>query len=231
VRLPHLHTFPHYLAHQRLVSRILARRRLGHCLEQPSVRRRLLTRHILRSHHSHRDPFPRSMPFELPPAAAPTRRSQGFCCSLVQQYHGPLRLLARHRRRFHLPAYTPSYPPRRGGPYETSRANTENFPTAPPAHTLLCPGAPSISFTPIVQTRHHLDRADRFAKNRLRLGVSPQTLPDPTSRQTPCPAPPLTKSRQPTAIMARLLTAPSEALPPPSATDPAWGRSDWTFTS
>src|SRR5205814_6305780 len=28
-----------------------------------------------------------------------------------------------------------------------------------------------------------------------------------------------------------LPTAPSEALPPPSATDPAWGRSDWTFTS
>jgi hypothetical protein len=49
------------------------------------------------------------------------------------------------------------------GPYETSRGNTENFPTAPPAHTLLCPGAPSISFAPIVQARHHLDRADRFA--------------------------------------------------------------------
>ncbi|HEX8932914.1 MAG TPA: hypothetical protein VF788_01680, partial [Pseudonocardiaceae bacterium] len=49
------------------------------------------------------------------------------------------------------------------GPYETSRGNTENFPTAPPAHTLLCPGAPSISFTPVVQARHHLDRADRFA--------------------------------------------------------------------
>jgi hypothetical protein len=28
-----------------------------------------------------------------------------------------------------------------------------------------------------------------------------------------------------------LPSAPSEALPPPSATDPAWGRSDWTFTS
>jgi hypothetical protein len=28
---------------------------------------------------------------------------------------------------------------------------------------LLCPGAPSISFAPIVQARHHLDRADRFA--------------------------------------------------------------------
>jgi hypothetical protein len=82
---------------------------------------------------------------------------------LVHQYRGPLRLLARHHRRFHLSAYTPSYPPRRAGPYETSRGNTENFPTAPPAHTLLCPGAPSISFAPIVQARHHLDRADRFA--------------------------------------------------------------------
>jgi hypothetical protein len=131
--------------------------------QQPSVRRRLLTRHILRSRHSHRDPFPRSAPFESPPAAAPTRRSQGFCCSLVQQYHGSLRLLARHRLRFHLTAYTPSYPLRRAGPYETSRGNAENFPAAPPAHTLLCPDAPSISFAPLVQARHHLDRADRFA--------------------------------------------------------------------
>ena len=113
--------------------------------------------------HSHRGPFPRSAPFESPPAAAPTRQSQGFCCSLVHQYREPLRLLTRHHRRFHLSAYTPSYPPRRTGPYETSRGNTENFPTAPPAHTLLCPGAPSISFAPIVQARHHLDRADRFA--------------------------------------------------------------------
>jgi hypothetical protein len=113
--------------------------------------------------HSHRGPFPKSAPFESPPAAAPTRQSQGFCCSLVHQYREPLRLLTRHHRRFHLSAYTPSYPPRRTGPYETSRGNTENFPTAPPAHTLLCPGAPSISFAPIVQARHHLDRADRFA--------------------------------------------------------------------
>ncbi|MGH3338373.1 MAG: hypothetical protein ACRDPL_06045, partial [Propionibacteriaceae bacterium] len=52
---------------------------------------------------------------------------------------------------------------RRVGPYETSRGNTENFPTAPPAHTLLCPGAPSTSFAPIVQAQHHLDLADRFA--------------------------------------------------------------------
>jgi hypothetical protein len=77
--------------------------------QQPSVRRRLLTRHTLRSRHSHRDPFPRSAPFESPPAAAPTRRSQGFYCSLVQQYHGSLRLLARRCLRFHLAAYTPSY--------------------------------------------------------------------------------------------------------------------------
>ena len=47
--------------------------------------------------------------------------------------------------------------------YETSRGNAENFPTAPPAHTLLCPDAPSISFAPVVRARHHLDRADRFA--------------------------------------------------------------------
>jgi hypothetical protein len=52
---------------------------------------------------------------------------------------------------------------RRAGPYETSRGNAENFPTAPPAHTLLSPGAPSISFAPIVRARHLLERADRFA--------------------------------------------------------------------
>ena len=181
-------------------------------------------------HHSHRGPFPGSAPFELPPAAAPTRQSQGFCCSLVHQYRGPLRLLARHRLRFHLSAYTPSYPLRRVGPYETSRGNTENFPTAPPAHTLLCPGAPSISFTPVVQARHHLDRADRFAKSATARCFASNPS-DPTSRQAPCPAPPLRQTRQPMVTVARLLTAPSEALPPPSATDPAWGRSDWTFTS
>lgn len=57
----------------------------------------------------------------------------------------------------------PATQPRQAGPYETSRGNAENFPTAPPAHTLLCPGAPSISFTPIVRARHLLERADRFA--------------------------------------------------------------------
>ena len=57
----------------------------------------------------------------------------------------------------------PATQPRRAGPYEISRGNAENFPTAPPAHTLLCPGAPSTSFAPVVRARHHLDRADRFA--------------------------------------------------------------------
>jgi hypothetical protein len=57
----------------------------------------------------------------------------------------------------------PATQPRRAGPYEISRGNAENFPTAPPAHTLLCPGAPSTSFASVVQARHHLDRADRFA--------------------------------------------------------------------
>src|SRR6478752_5756775 len=61
-------------------------------------------------HHFHRDPFPGTMPFESSPAAAPTRRSQGFCCSLVHQYRESLRLLARHHRRLHLAAYTSSYP-------------------------------------------------------------------------------------------------------------------------
>jgi hypothetical protein len=57
----------------------------------------------------------------------------------------------------------PATRPRRAGPYEISRGNAESFPTAPSAHTLLCPGAPSISFAPIVRARYRLDRADRFA--------------------------------------------------------------------
>jgi len=57
--------------------------------------------------------------------------------------------------------------------------------------------------------------------------------PDPTSRWAPCPAPPISRTQQPSraAIASTGPTAPSEALPPPSATDPAWGRSDWTLTS
>lgn len=60
-------------------------------------------------------------------------------------------------------AYTPGYPPRRAGPYETSRGNARSFPTVPPAHTLLRPGVPSISFASVVQARYRLDLADRFA--------------------------------------------------------------------
>jgi hypothetical protein len=57
----------------------------------------------------------------------------------------------------------PGTQPRRAGPYEISRGNARCFPAVPPAHTLLRPGAPSTSFAPIVQARHHLDLADRFA--------------------------------------------------------------------
>ena len=63
----------------------------------------------------------------------------------------------------------PDTQPRRAGPYETSRGNAHFFPAVPPANTLLRPGAPSTSFAPIVQARHHLDLADRFAN----LGYGP----------------------------------------------------------
>ena len=121
---------------------------------------------------------------------------------------------------------------RRAGPYEISRGNAESCPTAPPAHTLSRPGAPSISFAPVVQARHHLDRADRLAnfgygsvfrlkpfRPHLTVGALSCATgqPDTTARthghRTHLPVP------------------PGEALPPPSATDPAWGRSGWTFTS
>ncbi len=72
---------------------------------------------------------------------------------------------------FTLLAYTPSYPPRRAGPYETSRGNTCRFHAVPTAHTLLRPGVPSICFAPIVRARFRLDLADRFAA--LSLGYGP----------------------------------------------------------
>ncbi len=114
-------------------------------------------------HHSHRDPFPKTVPFESPAAAA---QSVGPKVSVVPWFistmdhsdfsHGIT-------SDFALRLIRPATQLRRVDPYEISRGNAENFPTAPPAHTLLCPGAPSISFAPIVQARHHLDRADRFA--------------------------------------------------------------------
>jgi hypothetical protein len=121
---------------------------------------------------------------------------------------------------------------RRVGPYETSRGNAENFPTAPPAHTLLCQDAPSISFAPIVQARHHLDRADRFASigydSVFRLKPF---RPHLTAGALSCAIPQHDPTAHNRGHRAHLPTAPSEALPPPSATDPAWGRSGWTFTS
>jgi hypothetical protein len=60
-------------------------------------------------------------------------------------------------------AYTPTYPSRRAGPYETSRGNACCFHAVPSAHTSLRPGVPSICFAPIVQARFRLDLADRFA--------------------------------------------------------------------
>ena len=172
------------------------------------------------------------MPFGSPPAAA---QSAGPKVSVVPWFistmdhsdfsHGIT-------SDFALRLIRPATQLRRVGPYEISRGNAENFPTAPPAHTLLCPGAPSISFAPIVQARHHLDRADRFANFSATARCFASNPSDPTSRQAPCPAPLISPRRQTTITTVPCLpTTPSEALPPPSATDPAWGRSDWTFTS
>jgi hypothetical protein len=67
--------------------------------------------------------------------------------------------------------------------------------------------------------------------SRLRLGVSPQTLQTPPHGRRPVLRHHTARHDNPWSPRLALLTAPSEALPPPSATDPAWGRSDWTFTS
>ena len=121
---------------------------------------------------------------------------------------------------------------RRAGPYEISRGNAESCPTAPPAHTLLRPGAPSISFAPVVQARHHLDRADRFANfgygSVFRLKPS---RPHLTVGALSCATGQPDTTARTHGHRIHLPVPPGEALPPPSATDPAWGRSGWTFTS
>jgi hypothetical protein len=90
--------------------------------------------------------------------------------------------------------------------------------------------APSISVAPIVQAQHHLDGADRFAnigygsvfrlkpfRPDLAVGaLSCAIKSDPTAHTRPSHPPPNSAQR---------------GITPPSATDPAWGRSDWTFTS
>ena len=152
------------------------------------------------------------MPFKSPPAAA---QSVGPKVSVVPWFistvgHSDFSHGIACDFTFRL--IRPATQLRRVGPYETSRGNTENFPTAPPAHTLLCPGAPSISVTLIVQARHHLDRADRFAKigygSVFRLKPF---RPHLTAGALSC------ATKQPdttaTATVTYLLTAPSEALP------------------
>jgi hypothetical protein len=102
-----------------------------------------------------------------------------LCCSSVHQYRGSLRLLARHRRRLHLLAYTPAYPTPSGGPYETSRGNAWTFRAVPPAHTLMRPGTPSTSFAAVVPARSRLDFGRPVRLARLRPGALPQTLQTP----------------------------------------------------
>ena len=82
--------------------------------------------------------------------------------------------------------------------------------------------APSISFAPIAQARLPLDLADRYRLYRLRPGDSPQTLQTPPHggrpvlRRLPLRLPLFPSSP------SLGTPAPSEALPPPLATDPAW---------
>lgn len=153
--------------------------------QQPSARRRLLTRHHIRFTIPTVTPSPGSVPFRSPPAAA---QSVGPKVSVVPWFistmdhpdfsHGIT-------SDFALRLIRPATQLRRVRPYEISRGNAENFPTAPPAHTLLCPGAPSTSFAPIVQARHHLDRADRFAILGYGSVFSPQTLQTPPHDRRP----------------------------------------------
>ena len=147
--------------------------------QQPSVRRHVLARDQPRLAVPDVTPSPGSVPFGSPPAAPHRGRSQGLCCSSVHQYRGSLRLLARHRRRLRLAAYTPAYPTPSGGPYETSRGNAWNFRAVPPAHTLMRPGTPSTSFAAVVPARSRLDFGRPVRLARLRPGALPQTLQTP----------------------------------------------------
>jgi hypothetical protein len=153
----------------------------------------------------------------------------------------------------------PGTQPRRAGPYETSRGNACSFPAVPPAHTLLRPGTPSTSFAPIVQARYHLDLADRFAYlgygpairlkpfrphltvgalscaqgteytqaqtriTRQATGADPGGFPNRRSN-------PITMKLRDSQPLCSLLR-PARRYPRLLATDPAWGRSDWTSTS
>src|SRR5512134_2070744 len=82
---------------------------------QPSVRRRLLTHAPARLAMPSVTPSPWAPPFGSPPRRPSRGRSRGFCSAPVHEYRGSLRLLARHRRRLRLTAYTPSYPAPSGG--------------------------------------------------------------------------------------------------------------------
>ena len=129
---------------------------------------------------------------------------------------------------FALRLIRPGTRPRRAGPYETSRGYACSFSTVPPAHTLLRPGVPSTSFAPIVRARHHLDLADRFAVLLLDYG--------PVVRRKPF-RPRLAAGALSCAFVpmdhfvSLVLLRPARHYPRLLATDPAWGRSDWTFTS
>jgi hypothetical protein len=79
-----------------------------------------------------------------------------------------------------------------------------------------------------VQARHHLDLADRFAA--LLLGYGPAVRLKPfrprlAAGALSCAFVPMDH------FVSLVLLRPARHYPRLLATDPAWGRSDWTSTS
>src|SRR6266581_244465 len=76
----------------------------------------------------------------------------------------------------------------RAGPYETSRGTACSFATVPPAHTLMHPGAPSISFAAILPARFSPEFWPTGSPCSATARWFTANPSDPTSRWTPCPA-------------------------------------------
>jgi hypothetical protein len=139
--------------------------RLGHCLSNHQSAHPYLPASLRPAHHLRRDPFPLGGAFWA--AAQPPHLGGGPGVFALPRFvgttghsdfsHGVL-------GDFTSSAYTPRCPPRRAGPYETSRGHAGSFPAVPPAPTFGCPGSPSISFAQRERARLFLlDLADRFA--------------------------------------------------------------------
>ena len=166
------------------------------------------------------------------PAASRWRRSRGFCSASVPEYLGSLRLLARLPRRLHLPAYTPRYSPPVGTrPYETSRGNACSCATVPPAHTLMHPGAPSISFAAILPARFSpgfWPTGSPCSATARWFAANPS---DPTSRWAPCPAQASSETAALSLLSVSRHSCAQRGVTPAFGYGPRLGRSGWTLTS